>query len=77
MSLAREALSRVRPLVLPLTVSRHVADVTDDLGMPVAQAGEPFAIEDIDPANRIGDDVVLVAAAIEQRHLAEEIDVRV
>ena len=32
-----------------------------------------MGIEHIDLAARLGDDVVLVAAALEQRHLAEEI----
>ena len=38
-----------------------------------APAATATGIEHIDLAARLGDDVVLVAAAIEQRHLAEEI----
>ena len=41
--------------------------------MTMAQAGQPLAVQHIDAALRIGDDIVLVAAAFEQRHLTEEI----
>ena len=41
--------------------------------MAPRQPRQRLGIEHIDLAARLGDDVVLVAAALEQRHLAEEI----
>jgi hypothetical protein len=52
---------------------RHLADVTDDLRVPAIQARQTLAIQDIDPAERVGDHVMLVAAMLDPRHLAEEV----
>jgi hypothetical protein len=51
----------------------HFADSPEDFWMPIGQARQRLDIEHVDPAPGLGDHVMLVRAAFEQRHLAEEI----
>ncbi len=51
----------------------HLADVAQDLRMAARQARQRLGIEHVDPAFGLGHHVVLVAPALEQGHLAEEI----
>ena len=54
-------------------VSATCADVAQDLRMTARQARQRLGIEHVDPAFGLGDNVVLVAPALKQSHLAEEI----